>query len=401
MSQESNSYALRLPDRFPLLFTCGPLQTSTSVKQAMVVDYSSRDQRFVDCIDEIRSAMLRVAGVTADKWAAVPMQGPGTMGVEASALTVTPAGGSYLLLNTGKYAERQGDMVKKLGCKLTVFDVDETQPIDVNKFDEFLRQQVASGNKFDTIGFVHHETSTGMLNPIEALFAVCRKHQPGAAVLMDAISSFGGVPCPVDKSCDVMIISSNKCFHSVPGFSVCLVRRSLLDTCKGRSRSFTLDLFRQFAGLQKSGQFPFTPPVSAMLAFRQAVREFDADGGLKGRAQRYATNSRILRAGMRQIGFELLLDDTLPSFGPMLVSFKMPTHHPKWDFKKLYAGLKARGFIIYPGKASTAEAFRYACFGDIYPEDCMRMVSATAMVMKNEMGVQLNNNKNNNNRSKL
>merc|ERR1712000_2513 len=107
-------------------------------------------------------------------------------------------------------------------------------------------------------------TSTGMLNPVEKMFTICRTHAPQATILMDAISSFGGVDVPVDRSCDVMVLSSNKCFHAVPGFSCCLIRRSVLNKCQGRSASFTLDLFRQCKGLDKTGQFPFTPPVHAM-----------------------------------------------------------------------------------------------------------------------------------------
>jgi 2-aminoethylphosphonate-pyruvate transaminase len=382
---EANSNAIKMPDRYPILFTCGPLQTSTTVKQAMVVDYGSRDQQFVDCIKEIRTKMLSIAHLTEKEWACVPMQGPGTMGLEASALTVTPRGGKYLLLNTGKYAERQGDMVKHLGYHCTVYDVPETEPIDLVKFEAFLKE---NGSQFNTIGYVHHETSTGMLNPVEKMFKICKTHAPQAAVLMDAISSFGGVDVHVDRTCDVMILSSNKCFHSVPGFSCCLIRRSLLDKCKGNSASFTLDLYRQCKGLDKTGQFPFTPPVHAMLAFRQAVREFEAEGGLPGRLQRYKRNSEILRSGLRSLGFETLLDEkkTPENFGMMLVSFKFPKQHPNWNFKKFYNGLRARGFVIYPGKASKSDAFRYACFGDLYPEDCVRIVGATAMVLK-EMGM--------------
>jgi 2-aminoethylphosphonate-pyruvate transaminase len=390
---EAGASALRIPDRFPLLFTCGPLQTATSVKQAMIVDYSSRDDAFVACVAEVRAAMLRVAGVAEPQWACVPMQGPGTMGLEASALTVTQRGGRYLVVNTGKYAERQADMAKHLGFAVATFDVPETQPISVAAFEAFLAANAAT--PFDTVGFVHHETSTGMINPVAEMFRAVRSHMPQCAVLMDSISSFGGVAVNVDLACDVAVLSSNKVFHSVPGFSCCLVRRSLLAKSKGRSASFTLDLRRQCDGLDRSGQFPFTPPVHAMLAFRQAVREFDATGGVAGRARRYARNARVLRDGMRQLGFRTLLDDggaagaALPAHvGNMLVSFVMPTTHPRWNFKAFYNGLKERGFVIYPGKASSADAFRFACFGDITPDDCARLVAATGAVLR-EMGADL------------
>jgi 2-aminoethylphosphonate-pyruvate transaminase len=76
--------------RLPLLFTAGPLQTSMPVKAAMLRDYGSRDAAFVQCIKDVRSGLVRVGDADPAAWTGVPMQGSGTMGIEAAIRTTTP-----------------------------------------------------------------------------------------------------------------------------------------------------------------------------------------------------------------------------------------------------------------------------------------------------------------------
>jgi 2-aminoethylphosphonate-pyruvate transaminase len=341
----------------------------------MLADYGSRDATFVEQVSFIRRTMLQIAEASEKDWACVLLQGPGTMGIEAAASTTTPRqGGRYLVLRSGKYAERMGEMTRRIGIDTVFFDTPEGLEIDLVALEAYL---VANGPTLTNVGMVHHETSTGMLNPIQAVGALVRKYcRPDTVFIVDSMSAFGSVPCKVDDICDVLITSANKCLHGVPGFSIVLARRSLLTRCKGWSRSFTLDLSYQCAGLDKTGQFPFTPPVHTLMAFGVAVKEFLRDGGVAGRVARYKLLSEIVINGFTSIGFTLFLDlQNLSSFGRIVVAFNMPKH-PKWDFKKFYLRLRKDGCIIYPGKASNAETFRVGLIGDLYEADMRRIVSA-------------------------
>ena len=339
-------------------------------------DYGSRDATFVKCVSYIRESMLTIAEADKATWACVPLQGPGTMGIEAAASTTTPrVGGRYLVLQSGKYAERMAEMTRRLGIDTVLFSTREGVDIDLNKLERYLEE---NGKSLTNVGMVHHETSTGMLNPIAAVGALVRRYcNPDTVFIVDSMSAFGSVACNVDAICDVLITSANKCLHGVPGFSIVLVRRSLLKRCKGWSRSFTLDLEFQCAGLDKTGQFPFTPPVHTLMAFATATKEFFDEGGVEGRRRRYKRLSDVVVSGMTKQGFTLFLDNTVPSFGNIVVAFNMPKH-TKWNFKGYYEHLRKYDCVIYPGKASNAETFRIGLIGDLYEKDADLIVSASA-----------------------
>lgn len=356
------------------LFTPGPLSTSVTVKAAMQTDYGSRDDFFISTIKEVRQGVLDLASLDNKVWTMIPMQGSGTMGIEAAVGTTTPrANGKYLVVRSGKYAERMGDLVTYLGITPVFFDVEEGVDIDLAAFEQFLKSEACTG--LTNVGMVHSETSTGMLNPIEKISQAVRRSHPTAVVIIDAMSSFGGVPIDVDKVCDILVTSSNKCIHGVPGFSVILARRDLIAKCKNVARSFTLDLNMQMVGLDKTGQFPYTPPVHTIVAFRQALKEHRAEGGVAGRALRYKKNAEAIVAGMTSMGFKLFLDRSKPSSGNIIIAFLMPTH-PNWDFLKFYALLRKKDLVIYPGKASKKETFRIGCIGHIDVSDVKRLMAA-------------------------
>jgi 2-aminoethylphosphonate-pyruvate transaminase len=161
---------------------------------------------------------------------------------------------------------------------------------------------------------------------------------------------------------DVMVSSSNKCIEGVPGFSYVLVKRDMLLGSKGMSHSVVLDLYEQWKGLEANGQFRFTPPTHALVAFRQAMQEHAAEGGVAGRGQRYAANAKVLIKGMRAMGFSTLLSDH--EAGPIIQTFLTP-RDPNFDFEKFYEELRRRGFAIYPGKLTKRPSFRIGTIGKV------------------------------------
>jgi 2-aminoethylphosphonate-pyruvate transaminase len=229
---------------------------------------------------------------------------------------------------------------------------------------------------------VHCETTSGILNPIEEIGELAKRH--GKSFLIDAMSAFGAIMLDSRKvTFDAVSASSNKCIEGVPGLGFVLARKSVLEKTKGNATTLVLDLHDQWANFVKTGQYRFTPPIHVIVAFHQALEEFKAEGGVAGRGKRYSENCRILIDGMRALGFEPLLPDRLQA--PIIVTFHMPAD-PNFKFQSFYDKLKDRGYVIYPGKLTVADSFRIGCIGRLYAEHMKGALAAIADIL-NEMNV--------------
>lgn len=346
----------------PLLFTPGPLTTSASVKAAMQRDLGSRDTEFIRIVAEIRNELLRIAGVSqASGYDAVLMQGSGTFAIEAVLSSTIPPEGRLLILANGAYGERMLQIAERLKINAHIQRWPEDQSPDAATVRELLAQEPRPTH----VAIVHLETTTGILNPLDQIARIVREH--GCQLIVDAMSSFGGVPFDLSTiAADYVVSSANKCLEGVPGFSFVLARRAALAAIAGRARSISLDLHAQWQGLERNGQFRFTPPTHALLAFAQALREFREEGGVATRAERFRANRTALLAGMRRLGFREYLPAARQS--DVITSFRFP-EDPAFDFAEFYRRLAERGFVIYPGKVSHADCFRIGTIGRISVED--------------------------------
>ena len=357
------------PAHDKLLFTPGPLTTSASVKQAMLHDAGSWHFEFNDKVRWIRDGLLRVAGVSREQgWEAIPLQGSGTFGVEAVFATCVPPQGKVAVLANGAYGERAVQMLVHAKIDHVVLRTPEHTPNDPAALDAALAQDAAITH----VCAVHCETTSGILNPIAALGAVTRRH--GRAFIVDAMSTFGGLPIDLEGvGVDYLISSANKCLEGVPGFTFVLCRRARLLACEGWARSLSLDLLGQWKGFEKNGQFRYTPPTHALLAFAQALFELEQEGGVPAREARYRRNHATLLAGMTALGFRPYLHPDVQS--PLITSFHYPAD-PRFTFEVFYRALSDRGFIIYPGKISQADLFRIGTIGRVFPADLEALVAA-------------------------
>jgi len=355
-----------LPDK--KLFTPGPLTTSLSVKQAMLHDLGSRDQLFINTIAEVRTELLKVAGADPNKYDVVLMQGSGTFGVEAVIGSALPADGRLLVIINGAYGRRIREIARVLNIPCDVLEYPENQIPDVSEIDLFLQKNMQVSH----VALIHCETTTGILNPVEETGRVVAAHN--RIFIVDAMSSFGAIPVNMElHMIQYLISSSNKCIEGVPGFSFVIAERQMLDSCKGQARSLSLDLYAQWSGLNKDGQFRFTPPTHGILAFRQALRELEAEGGVTGRGNRYSENQKRLTKGMCELGIETYIDDQWQS--PIITTF-LPPDNPRYDFTKIYNRLNDKGFVIYPGKLTDRVTFRLGTVGRLYKEDIDDLLQA-------------------------
>jgi 2-aminoethylphosphonate-pyruvate transaminase len=368
-----------MPEERRLLFTPGPLTTSETVKRAMLRDLGSRDDEFVQTVAGVRRDLLELAGVSqASGWECVLIPGSGTYSVESVISSAVPRDGKLLVLINGAYGQRIRQIAEVHGIALQPLRWDENETPE----PEAVRKALASDSAITTVAIVHCETTTGIINPVEAIGKVVRG--AGRTYFVDAMSSFGAVPLDFEAACvDFLVSSANKCIEGVPGFGFVLARRSALEACKGQARTLSLDLHAQWQGLESNGQFRFTPPTHVILAFAQALRELADQGGIDGRARRYSENQRTLLAGMRELGFEEYLAPDRQSY--IISSFRYP-HHPSFMFEEFYRKLAARGMVIYPGKLSKLDCFRIGTIGRLFPADFEALLVAIRDVLA-EMGV--------------
>ncbi len=294
--------------------------------------------------------------------------------MEAAIGTAIPEDGTLLVLINGAYGARIKEIADRLRIRVVINDSGEVNPSDLG----LLERTLSTEPSITHVAVVHCETTTGMLNPVEAIGRVVKSF--GKIFIVDAMSSFGGIPLDMTElGADFLISSANKCIQGVPGFGFVIARQDELEQTKGRARSLSLDLHDQWREMeQKRGKWRFTSPTHAVRAFAQAMQELEEEGGVEARYRRYRANHRVLVDGMRQLGFNCLLPDQYQS--PIITSFLSPGH-PSYSFEGFYKALKGRGFVIYPGKVTTADTFRIGNIGDLYPDDMSRLVEAVGDCM--------------------
>lgn len=366
------------PTRDKPLFTPGPLTTSRSVKEAMLTDLGSRDAAFIAAVARVRAGLLDVAGVDPESWACVPMQGSGTFSVEAVVSCAVPRGASIVVCVNGAYGRRIVQIAERHGIGVVRVESAEHEPISPAAVGAALEANPGAC----MVAAIHCETTTGLMNPVEAIGRVARG--AGRAFFVDSMSAFGAVELDLDRAgVDWLVSSSNKCIEGVPGFAFVLCRRSALEATRGQSRTVCLDLYEQWRGLEADGQFRFTPPTHVLLAFDRALAELRAEGGPAARGARYGERQRRIAQRMAALGFEPYLDGSLQ--GPIITSFRYPDT-PGFDFGMFYRRLNEAGFVIYPGKVSDAACFRIGSIGRLRDEDIDGLLSAVGRIAS-EMGV--------------
>jgi 2-aminoethylphosphonate-pyruvate transaminase len=364
------------PDK--LLFTPGPLTTSLTVKQAMLHDIGSRDPQFIQIVRGIREELLRLGGVSRETgYEAVLVQGSGTFGIESVISSVFPRDGKLLVIINGAYGERIVTMASRHGIPVTACRTDEDTLPDLAAIAATLKDPAITH-----VAAVHSETTAGILNPIAAIGQIVKL--AGREFIVDAMSSFGAIPLNlISAGVDYIVSSANKCIEGVPGFAFVLARRESLLKSEGRARTLSLDLLAQWKALEKDGQFLFTPPTHALLAFAQALQELRDEGGVAGRGARYQANHATLLAGMKRLGFR-------PYLAPEVQSCIITTFHyprdPKFAFEDFYRRLSGKGFVIYPGKLTKLDCFRVANIGRLHEKNIQSLVAAVETVLK-EMGL--------------
>jgi 2-aminoethylphosphonate-pyruvate transaminase len=356
----------------PLLLTPGPLTTDLAVRQAMFKDWGSRDPAFIALTAELRQRLLAVAQGE-DSHTAVPIQGSGTYVLEAAVATLVGPDDGLLVLINGAYGERMATIARRLGRSVEALSWPENQLVD----PAAVAATLASDPSLTHVAVVHCETTTGLLNPLEAIAEVVAK--AGRTLIVDAMSSFGALPIDLRiLKAGAVLASSNKCLEGAPGIAFALIEANLLSRSEGRSPSVSLDLHAQWRGFEDHGQWRFTPPVQVAAALVEALRRLDTEGGPTARLARYTANFQALHQAATALGLQLYLDPALQA--PIIATFRPPSG--SFRFEAFYDALAARGFIIYPGKLTKEPSFRIGCIGAVTPTDFERLGAALGPALR-------------------
>ncbi|MBH3466824.1 2-aminoethylphosphonate--pyruvate transaminase [Pseudomonas carnis] len=362
-----------MPTAAPILLTPGPLTTSNRTRQAMMTDWGSWDDRFNQLTASVCRQLLAILN-GADSHHCVPLQGSGTFAVEAAIGTLVPRNGKVLVLINGAYGKRLAKICEVLGREFSTFETAEDERTTAADVDRLLHADSAITH----VALIHCETSTGILNPLPQIAEVVKRH--GKRLIIDAMSSFGALPIDAREiPFDALIAASGKCLEGVPGMGFVFAEKHALAAAQGNCHSLAMDLFDQHSYMTKTGQWRFTPPTHVVAALHEALLQYAEEGGLPARHQRYANNCQALLDGMAELGVRSFLPAAIQA--PIIATFHAPDD-PRYQFKAFYERVKAKGFILYPGKLTQVETFRVGCIGHVDAADMRAAVKAIAEVLQ-------------------
>jgi 2-aminoethylphosphonate-pyruvate transaminase len=362
----------------PILLTPGPLTTSLQTKQAMLRDWGSWDAAFNQVTASICRDLVDIVN-GGDDYVCVPLQGSGTFSVEAAIGNVVPRTGKLLVPNNGAYCARILRICTYLGRAAVELPVAEDRPTTAAMVEAAL----ANDPSITHVAQVHCETGAGILNDLGGIAQVCARR--GVGLIIDAMSSFAALPIDVRSvPFDALIAASGKCLEGVPGLGFVILKKSVLEGCAGNSHSLALDLHDQYVYLQKTTQWRYTPPTHVVAALRAAIDQFKDEGGQPARLARYSANCGTLVEGMQALGLRPYLRPEVQA--PIIVTFHAPAD-PAYEFKVFYAAVRARGYILYPGKLTQVDTFRVGCIGAIDSNEMRNVVSAVEQTLR-DLGIR-------------
>jgi 2-aminoethylphosphonate aminotransferase len=354
-----------------ILLNPGPATTTDTVKRALVVpDICHREAEFCDLSKDVHRRLVDVVNGE-DAYVAVTFGGSGTAAVEAVIGSVVPQNRTLLIVENGAYGKRMRQIADTLRIDSVVHECSWEESPRLEELEEILRN---ADGRISHLAIVHHETTTGLLNPIRECASIAKRY--GADSIVDGMSSYAGIPIDVGQwDLDYLISSSNKCVQGMAGISFAICRRSALERANAvPPRSVYLSLIDQYRALAQGGESRFTPPVQLFYALQRALHEYFEEGA-ENRYRRYVVCYEALLAGMNRLGFKTLLPEQYHS--KLLTSFIEPVN-PKYRYTAMHDFLFARGFTIYPGKLAGKSTLRLANIGQIHLEDIHAFLDALA-----------------------
>ena len=355
-----------------ILLNPGPVTLSERVRRALTgPDLCHREVEFSQLQETIRERLLRVYGLAPERWAAVLLTGSGTAAVEAMVSSLVPKDGKLLVIENGVYGERMRKIAETHGIEYKSVKHSWGEEVGLERLEAAL----AEADGLTHVAMVHHETTTGRLNRLDRIGAICAAR--GLGLLVDGVSSFGAEELDFEGwGIAACAATANKCLHGVPGTSFVIVRREALSTNDRPLRTLYLDL-PTYCREQDRGGTPFTQSVQTLYALREGLAELEEEGGWPARRERYRRLIGFVREGLAAMGIAPVLPQDASSV--VLNAFRLPDGI---GYGELHDRLKDEGFVIYAGQGGLANSiFRVSTMGAIDHADMARFLAATGKII--------------------
>ncbi|MFK5974346.1 MAG: 2-aminoethylphosphonate--pyruvate transaminase [Flavobacteriaceae bacterium] len=340
-----------------ILLNPGPATTTDSVKRAQVVaDICPREKEFGDLMEYCATEITRFIG-DPKEYATVMFGGSGTATVEAILSSVIPKEGKILIIDNGAYGKRMCQITGVYGIDTVVFEASSIEPLDLNDLEDAIKKEAGLTH----LAMIHHETTTGLLNDIGAVGALCVKY--GLRFIVDSMSGFAAIPIDMKAMhIDYLAASSNKNIQGMAGIGFAICNRKVLEETKAIApRNLYLNLYAQYAYFEKTHQTRFTPPVQTFYALKQAIIE-TLEETVEKRYERYAKSWETLLEGIEKLGLIYLIDKEYHS---KIITSIIEPDTEKYNFEEMHDFFFEKGFTIYPGKVNNYDTFRISNIGQI------------------------------------
>ena len=350
------------PIKRNILLNPGPATTTDTVKYAQVVpDICPREKEFAGLMKGLRSDLLKVVHAPEDQYTSVLFCGSGTINIDICINSLVPEGKKILVINNGAYNSRAVEVcemyhIPHINLKSSVYEQPDLKQVE---------QTLKDNPDVAVVYCCHHETGTGVLNPIRVIGALAHKY--GAIFISDTTSTLGMIPLDVFKdNVDFCMASAQKGLMAMSGLSFIIGRTDIIKASKNYpTRSYYCNLYLQYEYFEKTGEMHFTPPVQTIYATIQALKEY-FEVGEDAKFARHRAVYEAIHQGVAELGFKTVIDPKIES--GLVVSVLYPDD-PNFTFEKIHDYCYERGFTIYPGKISTTNTFRLCALGTITPED--------------------------------
>lgn len=358
----ANEIIKELGVRRNVLLNPGPATTTDTVKLAQIVpDICPREKEFGQIMKDIQADLVKIVHGDPDVYTAVLFCGSGTINIDACINSLLPADKKVLVINNGAYSARAAEICEFYGLPFTVLKGTLDKQPDLEALDKALVEDPSIG----LVHIAHHETGTGLLNPIREIGEIAHRH--GAIFTVDTTSTYAMRPIDIARdNVDFCMASAQKGLMSMTGLSFVVGKRSIIEESKNYpKRSYYCNLWLQYDYFERTGQMHFTPPVQTIYATKQALKEYWAEG----EEAKWARHTRVFNAicdGLERLGFRQFIDKDKRSG---LVAAAIYPDDPNWSFEKVHDYCYERGFTIYPGKVDGKGMFRLCALGAIDEDD--------------------------------
>ncbi len=286
-----------------ILMGPGPSMADPRVLKAMATGLIGHlDPEFLQLMDRTQD-LLRYVFETENQLT-IPVSGTGSAAMEAAICNLVEPGDTFLVCSNGYFGLRMQDMAERYGADVTRIDRPWGQVFDPSEIEAALKEKT-----YTLVGIVHAETSTGARQPLEDIARMVHEH--GALLIVDAVTSLGGLSVGVDRiGIDACYSGGQKCLSVPPGASPLTFNQRAVDKLvnrKTRVPNWYLDLttIQKYWGGERT--YHHTAPISSIYALYEGLRLI-AEEGLEARWQRHQENIEYLWSEMESLGFRMLVE---------------------------------------------------------------------------------------------